>query len=613
MTATFDPNVLGYERRLAMLAPARQIQPSAKRGVRVPGQCWALVWENEAQRAAARGYGPAAKPRLLRPGDVVDGAAVHEAMFFTCETLPLTFEIGPLVSADDYDCHAEMRLGVSLIREMAELVAFRETFLSRPGSVTTGEVAERFVTVVSGVLTEYARERTASDLVRTGDASALESAIAAALGPKMYACGLSLGGAVRVSFSSPAWEAARRAEEAAARRKQQADAQVQVRQALAEARVRHLAQLEELLHQAEQLAARRPDLKLTDLIKSYDSAQRGELYLGLLGLGPTTARPQSILVAAGDELLWFDPADPETVSRRVSLASLVGPLRSVRVMREEDKTVLLVGAGRGVHRVLAGSERKETYSFDPGMTARSRGHATQPLRTGVNAAVVCGGHVVATHSEAGLIVWRIGEHDVPAFPLQEYVAGVETVRDAQVDEAGRVWFAAGERIIAWSPGDEGMAAQPLVIQAPNVVECLLVTGEWVLAGLADGRVVRWMQGDPGAFDEMRAATRERVRALSRGAGGPTPRLLVAAGRPTLDLLVIDDDYRIEYRAPEPLRWGWAADDWIVAVNDRRDRFYLWAIGRPDAPASSVPVARLCGHSIQDVALVGGSAALLACG
>ena len=81
------------------------------------------------------------------------------------------------------------------------------------------------------------------------------------------------------------------------------------------------------------------------------------------------------------------------------------------------------------------------------------------------------------------------------------------------------------------------------------------------------------------------------------------RLLIGDGRPHLDLHVLGDSYHGEYRCGQNLRWGFATEDLVVGVNDRRDQFFAWHADDPEAPAASTSIGRLTGHSIQDVALL----------
>jgi hypothetical protein len=137
------------------------------------------------------------------------------------------------------------------------------------------------------------------------------------------------------------------------------------------------------------------------------------------------------------------------------------------------------------------------------------------------------------------------------------------------------------------------------------VESLLVADAMIAAGLDDGRVLAWPRAvaDRAEARTIRPPTGDAVHSLGLVRTSGIDRLLVADGRAMLDLLVADDTYRVEYHAPEAVRWGWAAPDIVVGVNERRDRLFVWSTRQPASPAATIHVGRLCGHSIQDALLI----------
>ena len=184
--------------------------------------------------------------------------------------------------------------------------------------------------------------------------------------------------------------------------------------------------------------------------------------------------------------------------------------------------------------------------------------------------------------------------------LANVTAGTRAVRNVQLDDAGRLWFSADRRVVGWSPDE---SAPPILLPAPAVVTALLVADGRVHAGLDDGRVVRWEIADPSQMETLRGPADHAVHSLCWTAGGGIPRLLVADGRPQLDYQVLGDAYLGTYACDQRLRWGLAAEDCILGVNDRRDQLFLWQPDSPQQPAACVSIGRLCGRSIQDITLL----------
>jgi hypothetical protein len=111
---------------------------------------------------------------------------------------------------------------------------------------------------------------------------------------------------------------------------------------------------------------------------------------------------------------------------------------------------------------------------------------------------------------------------------------------------------------------------------------------------------------------IRPPSGEAVHSLEWLPGGGAPRLLIADKRPYLTLQVLGDTYHAAYRWTQPLRWGFAAEDWIIGVNDARDQLIIWRGDTPEEPVATLHIGRLFGQSIQDVALATSENALFAC-
>ena len=267
----------------------------------------------------------------------------------------------------------------------------------------------------------------------------------------------------------------------------------------------------------------------------------------------------------------------------------LGGLRSVRAATHDGRDLLLAGARSGV--IVLDPERDALTAY-PFRNAHS-------LRGGVNAAVLGGDRLYATHSEVGLSEWQLDYPDSHRLRLEDELGGCQSVRDLQAGD-GRLWLAADRRAIGWRCGDDGAET---TLDAGEIITALLAAEGDVYAGLKNGAVLRWMEGNPESRDLFRPTGGEAVGSLSCHPGGGVPRLVVADTSPHLALYVIGDQHRSEYRCDERVRRGWAADDLLCGVNDRRDMILLWNPAEPQQPTARIPVARLCGHSIQDVALL----------
>jgi hypothetical protein len=582
---------------VAILVSAEDVFSFLSRQMSVPPSWAAIVWSESGQTRIA----PASR--------TIESSETRELLLVRTVPFALEYSVAGLVSKEGHEFTASLTVCVQAVPEKAELLSFRESLLGSGADVRTDDLRRHCEGVIRSALAEFAGAREAAVLAVPPARGEFEAVLDKHFRPLGFESGLAIAGDTRIRFESPSYAESRHAEQIAAARRKQQEGEEQLRAAAATARARHLAELGTLLEQAKGMAAKSGG-SIADLIKTFDPARRGALYEGLAALNRPAKQTEAILVVAGDEVIAFDPVDPRepTSRRRLSLEN--GPLRSVRPARDGDKRLLLIGARSGVHVVEWPGELQEAYAF----TGEAR------PRHGFNAAVLSGGCLYATHSEIGLARWRMqpsaetaGAEDLSLVPgagaartvseacIADLTRGARVARDLQVDGSGRLWLSVDDRVIGWRP-DEGAAS--LQLQAPAVVEALLVAGGFVHAGLANGAVLRWnaaaLTSEP---ESIRAPGGGAVGSMAWLTGGGVPRLLIADGRSQLDLHVLGDAYRGEYRCEQRLLWGFASDDCIVGVNDRRDQMLIWRIEEPERPTARIHVGRLCGHSIQDVAIL----------
>jgi hypothetical protein len=344
-----------------------------------------------------------------------------------------------------------------------------------------------------------------------------------------------------------------------------------------------------MLTQVKAMARDAGGVQVAELIRTFDAAQRGKLYEHLMGADAPTLRTAAILVVAGSSLLWFDPLSPREPTRKLRLPEGAGALRSVRIVEDRGLRRILVGARLGVHVLNAAGDVERTLTFPD----------TPDIRGGVNAATLLDGRVYATHSEVGLLQWPLDGNGPVEACLTAFTEGAHAVRDIQTDAAGRLWLAIDDLIVGWSPSRENSET---ALSAGAEITSLTVADDYAYAGMKNGSIVRWLVGGPRQVESVRHSTGVPVRSIAWMAGGGVPRLLVGDDRPQLELLVLGDSYQGAYRSLHNLRWGFAADDLVVGVNDRRDHIFCWRPDDATLPVTAIAVSRLTGRSIQDLAL-----------
>ncbi len=568
-----DPQVV------ARAAGADEVFGFFTREVQVPPFCVALIF----------GSGP--QPRLVPTGRTIEADGAQELLFVRNLPFEIEYEFGGITSSDGFAFNAAVQIAVMIVPERIELEAFRSSVVSSRREIRVDRLRQHCEDVVRSAVESFAKTRTAEKLASAPTWDEFDAELLQAFKPLGFESGLGLGPDPRISFHSSAYHDSREAAKSAAARAEREREEQQRRQAAAKARENRLSEVGAMIDKLKTMAGENGVFNVAEIIRTFDVGQRGELYHGLLATRKAAKTTQFMLAVVGSELIWFDPAKLQTPARRLKLPKTAGPLRSVRVVDTPIGRRILVGARNGVH--VLGETEDEVQTFD--FANRD------DIRGGVNAAAVSGKALYATHSEVGFIRWNLENPGVMRLCLTDLTEGAKAVRDLQTDDSNRLWLAIDNIAVCTRANEDSpLFAYP----APCEITTLLVADGHAVAGLRDGSIVRWLIGDSKPdLETVRPGLGNPVYSVEWLSGGGVPRLLVADGRPHLDLQVVGDSYSGQYRCMHPLKWGFAAEDIIVGVNDRRDHLLVWAHDAPEMPTGALAVGRLTGRSIQDVALI----------
>ena len=573
ISAAFDINqFIRDTAAVARLVPASDLFPRSLRRIQLPPSCIALACTENHQ------------PQLIKGGGWIDAETASEVMFVKTGPAFINYRISRLNSKDDFEFQAEVRIAVQVVPERTELALFRREVLGHSGRADISDLTRHCEETVRETLTAFAAQREAETLSSPGSWTDFDAFLAERFNPLGFSSGLSLAADVRLTLDSPDFQEAKLAAVNQADRAKRAESEAARRALALETR---RSEMEDLIKLIERARAADDPAHFLKTIQLMDAARRAETYGGLMGLSAQTSQTAAIVTVAGQELLWFDPSSPTVPSRRLELPASLGALRSVRLTADGERA--LVGARTGVHIV----------NLDDGMTQSYLFPMSREPRGGVNAAALIEDKLYATHSEIGLVRWTISNADAAESCLADLTKGAKTVRDAQSQD-GRLWFAAGPRVIAWNPKDPPSAVTYL---APNDVQTLLVADGGVFAGLDNGAILRWPIGHPVDAEPLRPADGRAVHSLEWLGGGGAPRLLIADQQPYLTLQVLGDSYQAQYRWRRGLRWGFAAEDLIVGVDESRDQLILWRSDDPHEPFATISIGRLTGQPIQDVGII----------
>ncbi len=576
MAATFNINAFMTDMQtVACVVRPQAVFSMLTRRVNVPPDCVAIVW------------GESGTPTVVASGRTIEAEECRKLLFVRTTPFDLEYEFTGLTSKDGYAIGADVGLSIGVGADRAEVIAFHKTIMGSAETLSPERLRPLCEPTIRRAVEAFVRGRGAAEVVAADASEAFDSLLAEEFKPWAFETGLALMSSARFAAVSSDFVESQSREKSAAVKQQRLDAERQQRERDRQRRESHLADLSATLEKLQAMAEKAPGTGAVELIQTFSPAERGGLYQALL-MRPTASKTGAVLVVAGEDVLSLDPCSPDKPMARRSLPTALGPLRSVRTTTTSGGAAWLVGSRKGVHLVTPGDV--QSYAFE----------SDRELRGGVNAAMMAKDHLFATHSEVGLVRWPRVESGPFELLLKEPLSGCKSIRDVQMDGAGRVWLAADRKVLGLT-GDSGEIAA--MLEAPANVTAMLVADESVIAGLADGRIVRWLFGAYDRYETLRHASGRSVESLAWLEGGGAARLLVGDRQPHLEMLVLGDAFSVEYRCGQPVRWGHAAADWVVGVNDRRDQLILWRTDTPQEPERIVHIGQLCGHSIQDVGLV----------
>ncbi|MCK4660176.1 MAG: hypothetical protein KAV82_11700 [Phycisphaerae bacterium] len=566
---------------VAAVAPASELFSLLSRSLQLPADFAALVRRETGDRV------------LVTSGGEVPGDQATEVMFIRTSPLELSFERTGLSTKDAYLCDAHVTVRVSAVPERSEAESFRKAILGSRRIVRLPAIAEYLEPVIADALIALADRHEVEGLVDGKHRDQAAKTLGEALAMPCFTAGLTLAGAVTVTFESAGLREVRAKQARTARRLDEHAAQEQLDTALAQARAKHMDELESTLKHLRGLAVESPHAELPDLLRTFEESERAKLYAALFESQAVTPATEWIVVAGGSELLFFAPGAFESPARRVVLEGEIGPLRSVRAVTLPDgRRRLLAGAARGVYELGVEDSAAETV-----YAALSLGE----VRGGVNSVAVCGDWIFATHSELGLLRWHRAEPQSVTCCCTDLTRNAKTIRNVQT-AAGRVFFSVDERVVSFAGDDEN--DRHIHSGSATVITAVLATGRDLFAGNADGQILHWPEGETTTPRVLHGGSRRPAESIALLTGGGVPRLFYTDTTLAVFSRVVGDTFTCRYEAGgQTLQRAVVASDLIVATDDPRQRLLIWRPDQTSQPIAGIHVARLTNHSIQDTALV----------
>lgn len=584
LVGKFDPHLF-FQRpdSVALYVPAAELFGLLKRSLDLPAQWAALI------RRATGDH------MVVRPGGTAEAADAADVMFVRVTPIELTLEEDGLTTRDRYQCCAEIGLRLSLVPDRSELLSFQKSVLGSHRVVQAASLGRYFQPAIRTALARFAAKNDAAALVEARCADGVCDALSTALEGPCFAAGLAVEGAPSARFVSATLQQMLDAQDQAARRRAEHLASYELQSALEKAQAQHLDHLASLLTRLKDLASGSPDVALPELIRTFSERQRGELYAALFALDSPATSTQWIVTAAGEHLLFFSPGIPDEPARRLLVDGAAGSVRSVQVERDAaGRPILFVGAARGVYRWPI-----ERAGPDLTLVAND----AEGVRGGFNSVALAGDRVFGSHSELGVYEWPLTQPEAGRRRFESLTRDARTIRAVQFFD-GELYCAVDERIIRWPADDANDSPAAVYRGSLTTVTALFPTDEGLFAGNGDGDVLFWPKGQNSKPQRLHTGLSRAAESVWMVTTHGVRRLVYADTSLHVHVRVLGDSFECRYEAGgQTLRRVEVAPDLIVATNDLRDRLICWKPGEPATPKATIGVARLCGHSIQDVCLV----------
>lgn len=443
----------------------------------------------------------------------------------------------------------------------------------------------------------FVQERDAADLVATDLRAELLAVLRGEMARFLFEIGASIEQVVTLRFSSRTLAAAQAMQRDTEQRLRQIQSRQQIEAAAIQATQKRIDQLASVFEKLRGAASTADGLQWHELLPSLSPLERGQLLENLWRITPDRRKAASILVVAGEELIWLDPDNPQSILRRTALAADRLGLRSVAF--DAPRGSLLVGAATCVLDVSAESgEVRRRYDVPP-RALESAASAGPGPRTGFNAAAVVGEHLFATHSQLGCWSWPLSGGDGAACLLAPESGTPRTIRGVTAAGA-RVLFAADDCVQAYDPADGTLS---VLAAADDTIHCLAALDDQLFVGTADGKLLRLDLRSPDDWWVPYRASAP-IETIQPRRWNDLVELVVPAGASGVVGVYAEQNVVCRLlESPSPIRRAWASDDLIVALSHHRDRLVVLNSRSPQRGGRDVSLPRLVGNAAQDVCIV----------
>jgi hypothetical protein len=562
-------------------------------GLRARGDAWSSSWLS--RQTVPNGWvllviSPGGERRVYQAGDDPRPDSDDSLIFVRRQIPDLSLGVDAARSNDDHTVTARGTFRINLPSDPSDLASFAGALLHR-GDLFVDELEDAIGDAgARRGLIDYIRRHDAARLVEHNHIDDFGKPLQAALERFSFETGIMIERLTSLILDSPTLRAEQQRSQKTASQIAAIESRAMVEQASRAATMRRLDDLGDLLGKLKNASGGRDATEWHELLPALNPAERSELLSGLWRITPDDSVADAIVAVVGNECVWLDPANPVEITRRVAFDDSLGALRSVAYAADRD--VLLVGAASGVWLINAHAGASPTAYAIP---------CDQRPRTGINAAELLGDLLYATHSQLGCWCWALSAPDAPGSVLVPQHGRPKTIRAVTALDDLRVAFAADDTVhVAYSDSDR-MDTLPT---AEETISTLSVVDDRLYAGTDSGGIVALDLDLPDAEWRQMHKIAGRVESISPRVWNDLVELVIPAGSQGVYGLFGEEPTVARLaETPTTVRRVWATDDVIVSLSEARDQLFITHAAWGGRETKTAPVARWCGHSIQDAVVV----------
>lgn len=310
-----------------------------------------------------------------------------------------------------------------------------------------------------------------------------------------------------------------------------------------------------------------------------------------------------VLVATEKCLLQINPNETPIKFNEFLTDNRAGRYRSVKVLSTESGPYLVIGTEYGV---LAGPLSPKPYPND--FTPYTIGELEKRggSKLAFNSVALVQNQLFATHSNYGLVRWRIDAPSQLDFPLQNVLEGSPMGRGI-FNYNNHIFFISGNCVIEWNPLKE--RAEPVIyntsiskhasnsisdLEIASQLVAVVVLNEKIYAISLEGSLYQWEFNNPAPIEKTDpfVSSGSKVYSLRVVYLKDSPVFLAGTNMACISTLPLAGTKEIPYIARRDISGFRAVDgrsDYIFAIEQGGRSVYIWHVAQRGAVIHTVSI------------------------